>query len=70
MKNQWKPKDGDTYFYWYQPKVWLFVKLFKPGVASRVWKADIHDVYNYWENNVHPTREAAESWGAAQGEKE
>jgi hypothetical protein len=28
--------------------------------------ADIHDVYNYWEDNVHRTYEDAETWGRLQ----
>jgi hypothetical protein len=66
MNKQWKPKDGDTYFYWYQPKIWIFKKLFKAVVAERIWNTDIHDVYNYWEDNVHRTYEDAEAWGKLQ----
>jgi hypothetical protein len=33
------------------------------------WRDDEIDAYMHREGNVHATREAAEAWGAAQGEQ-
>jgi hypothetical protein len=44
--------------------------IFIPGFGSikETWNGDCMDLVFREKGNVHPTKEAAEAWGAAQGD--
>ena len=61
MSERWKPGRQDEYWWWETDR----------DVATLYyWYEDEFDIELWDAGNVHPTKEAAEAWGAAQGEKE
>jgi hypothetical protein len=59
MSERWKPKAGKQYWYWH---------FMRKMPMQMEWRDDEIDAYMHREGNVHATKEAAEAWGAAQGE--
>jgi hypothetical protein len=55
------PKYGQKYWAWHYER---------KEVGELIWWDSSSDHRIRREGNVHPTKEAAEAWGAAQGEKE
>lgn len=59
MSERWKPKFHAEFWYWAP---------IKKRAVLEMWVDNwLHDSF-YKAGNVHPTKEAAEAWGAAQGE--
>ncbi len=61
MSERWEPEYGDQYWFW-NPHERM--------ACQFPWLNDVDDAKLLDAGNVHPTKEAAEAWGAAQGERE
>ncbi len=56
---KWVPDYEELY--WYRTSV-------SNKITFNIWENDEVNLKHLKEGNVHPTKEAAEAWGAAQGE--
>jgi hypothetical protein len=59
VSERWLPKLGDEYFVY---------SLAQERAVQLQWKDEYLDKEFYCRGLAHPTKEAAEAWGAAQGE--
>ena len=57
MSERWKPGNLGEYWWWESSL---------KSATIYYWYGDETDEELYEEGNVHPTKEAAEAWGAAQ----
>jgi hypothetical protein len=55
VSEQWKPNAGQPFWVWRNDNT----------AQEHIWEDKMGQVHCYEEGNVHPTKEAAEAWGAA-----